>query len=60
MPTYEYLCAECDKREEVNRPIELRDAHLACQVCGSLMTRTFTPVGVSFKGGGFYSTDKNR
>lgn len=55
MPTYEYKCKECghcfDVIHGVNENVE------ACEACGSPVRRVFHPVGVIFKGSGFYSTD---
>ncbi len=55
MPTYEYKCTECghcfDVIHGVNDNVE------ACESCGSPVRRVFHPVGVIFKGSGFYSTD---
>lgn len=55
MPTYSYRCAECgpfDWIHPINIMIDL------CPKCGCEdISRIFTPVGVSFKGSGFYSTD---
>lgn len=56
MPRYDYRCAPCDARFEINRPIADRSP-VACPVCGAAATRIFSPVGVVFKGSGFHSTD---
>jgi putative FmdB family regulatory protein len=56
MPTYEYACTECGERTEVVQPIS--DPPLtACPVCGGAVRRVFSPVGIVFKGSGFYRTD---
>ena len=60
MPNYDYLCPDCGKQEEVNRPIDLRDAHLACQICGAQMGRVLSTPAIRFKGSGFYTTDYGR
>ena len=56
MPAYDYRCTACDERFEVTRsisdPVEVR-----CPACAGATKRVFTPVGVHFKGSGFYSTD---
>lgn len=55
MPTYSYRCAECGTFDwivpiDVNLP--------ACPKCGSKdFSKMYSPVGISFKGNGFYSTD---
>lgn len=56
MPTYEYACTQCGRRIEVvqsfsDSPLEV------CEVCGGKLRRVFHPVGVLFKGSGFYSTE---
>jgi putative FmdB family regulatory protein len=56
MPTYEYACTECGDRIEVVQSIS--DAPLTtCTVCGGPMRKVFSPVGIVFKGSGFYRTD---
>jgi putative FmdB family regulatory protein len=56
MPTYEYACTECGDRTEVVQSIA--DAPLTtCTVCGGRLRKVFSPVGIVFKGSGFYRTD---
>jgi putative FmdB family regulatory protein len=56
MPTYEYACTECGNRIEVVQSIS--DAPLTtCTVCGGQLRKIFSPVGIVFKGSGFYRTD---
>jgi putative FmdB family regulatory protein len=56
MPTYEYACTECGDRTEVVQSFS--DAPLAtCTVCGGALRKVFSPVGIVFKGSGFYRTD---
>jgi putative FmdB family regulatory protein len=56
MPTYEYACTECGDRTEVIQSIA--DAPLTtCTVCGGTLRKVFSPVGIVFKGSGFYRTD---
>ncbi len=56
MPTYEYACTECGDRTEVVQSIS--DAPLTtCTVCGGPLRKVFSPVGIVFKGSGFYRTD---
>ncbi len=56
MPTYEYACTACDERLEVVQ--KFTDASLTeCPVCGGKLRKVFSPVGVVFKGSGFYKTD---
>ena len=56
MPTYEYACTECGDRTEVVQSIS--DApRTTCTVCGGPLRKVFSPVGIVFKGSGFYRTD---
>ena len=56
MPTYEYACTECGDRTEVVQSIS--DAPpTTCTVCGGRLRKVFSPVGIVFKGSGFYRTD---
>jgi putative FmdB family regulatory protein len=56
MPTYEYACTECGARTEVVQSIS--DPPLTtCTVCGGPLRKVFSPVGIVFKGSGFYRTD---
>ena len=56
MPTYEYACTECGDRTEVVQSFS--DAPpTTCTVCGGPLRKVFSPVGIVFKGSGFYRTD---
>ena len=56
MPIYVYHCAACDTHLEKRQGFA--DAPLtACEHCGGSVRRVLQPVGVIFKGSGFYSTD---
>jgi len=57
MALYEYVCLNCDKT--IEKQIEMGKAEPAypCETCGYLMKRVYSPFGVSFRGGGFYSTE---
>jgi putative FmdB family regulatory protein len=57
MPTYEYACIECDKSEEISRGFNDPESIPPCPSCGYSMTRVYNPVGIQFKGSGFYKTD---
>jgi putative FmdB family regulatory protein len=56
MPTYEYACTECGDRTEVVQSIS-DDPLTTCTVCGGRLRKVFSPVGIVFKGSGFYRTD---
>lgn len=59
MPTYEYACTSCGHHLEVVQ--SFTDEPLTeCERCGGELRRVFHPVGVLFKGSGFYSTDSRR
>jgi len=56
MPTYEYACTECGTHIEVVQ--SMSDAPLAtCAICGGRLRKVFSPIGIVFKGSGFYRTD---
>ena len=56
MPAYDYRCTACDERFEITRSSS--DAtEIRCPSCDGATKRVFTPVGVHFKGSGFYNTD---
>jgi putative FmdB family regulatory protein len=60
MPTYEYACRACDSRVEAVQ--KFSDPPLTvCEECGGSLRKVFSPVGIVFKGSGFYVTDyKNK
>ena len=55
MPTYEYKCTECSDVFETTHGID--DTVERCPECGGKVRRVFHPVGIIFKGSGFYKTD---
>jgi putative FmdB family regulatory protein len=56
MPTYEYRCERCDHSVEVVQ--SFTDAPLTtCESCGGQLRKVYAPVGIVFKGSGFYKTD---
>jgi putative FmdB family regulatory protein len=56
VPTYQYTCTECG--EPVEAVQKFSDAPLTvCAVCGGRLRKVFSPVGIVFKGSGFYRTD---
>jgi len=55
MPVYGYRCTNGHQFEVQQR---ITEAPLTkCPECGAPVTRVFYPVGIIFKGGGFYKTD---
>ena len=58
MPIYVYQCADCDTQIEKRQGFS--DAPLTtCETCGGSVRRVLQPVGIIFKGSGFYSTDNS-
>jgi putative FmdB family regulatory protein len=56
VPTYQYACTECGGQFEAvqkfsDDPLTVHDA------CGGRLRKVFSPVGIVFKGSGFYRTD---
>jgi putative FmdB family regulatory protein len=59
MPTYEYACTSCGERTEAKQgfddpPLEI------CEFCGGKLRKVYSPVGIVFKGSGFYATDARK
>jgi putative FmdB family regulatory protein len=56
VPTYQYTCTECG--EQVEALQKFSDEPLSvCTNCGGRLRKVFSPVGIVFKGSGFYRTD---
>jgi putative FmdB family regulatory protein len=56
VPTYQYTCTDCG--EPVEAVQKFTDEPLTvCAVCGGRLRKVFSPVGIVFKGSGFYRTD---
>ncbi len=56
MPTYQYTCTDCG--EPVEALQKFTDEPLTvCAACGGRLRKVFSPVGIVFKGSGFYRTD---
>jgi len=55
MPVYGYRCSNGHHFEVQQRITE--PPLTQCPECGAPVTRVFYPVGIIFKGGGFYKTD---
>lgn len=56
MPTYQYACTACDERlEAVQRFSD--DPLTVCPACDGRLRKLFSPVGIVFKGSGFYRND---
>jgi putative FmdB family regulatory protein len=56
MPRYEYRCKDCGEHLEVQQ--SFRDDPLTvCPTCSGTLKKVFQPVGIAFKGNGFYKND---
>lgn len=59
MPIYEYQCGKCGIRFE--RMQSIKEAPLrVCPRCDGIVRRLLHPVGIIFKGSGFYVTDNRK
>ena len=56
MPLYEYRCKTCDHQFEIQQAFS-DDALTTCPECEGALKKVFSPVGISFKGSGFYKND---
>ena len=59
MPTYEYQCTKCDHSFEVIQKITDKPLTV-CEKCGGRLRKALFPVGIVFKGSGFYVTDNRK
>ena len=59
MPLYEYECQACKNRFEIRQRI-VEDPISVCPTCGGSCRRVIHPVGIVFKGSGFYITDNRK
>ena len=56
MPTYGYRCGSCGHQFEISQ--KMSDEPLkTCPKCQGKLSKILYPVGISFKGSGFYTTD---
>jgi putative FmdB family regulatory protein len=56
MPIYEFTCLPCDRTLTVSATYDELEG-IACD-CGEIMKRSYNFAAVTFKGSGFYKTDK--
>jgi len=56
VPTYQYTCTDCAEPVEAVQKFT-DDPLTACAACGGRLRKVFSPVGIVFKGSGFYRTD---
>jgi putative FmdB family regulatory protein len=59
VPTYQYACTDCGERLEVVQKFS-DDPLTVCSSCGGRLRKVFSPVGIVFKGSGFYRTDSRK
>jgi putative FmdB family regulatory protein len=55
MPIYEYKCEQGHVFDAMQKMAD--DPLTSCIECGASVRKLMQPVGISFKGSGFYSTD---
>ncbi|CAA9451593.1 MAG: hypothetical protein AVDCRST_MAG14-1000 [uncultured Rubrobacteraceae bacterium] len=58
MPIYEYKCEDGHVFDVMQRMSD--DPLKECRECGAPVKKVLQPVGISFKGSGFYSTDYSK
>lgn len=56
MPTYGYRCGTCGHQFEIIQRIS-DEPLTTCPNCQGKLAKILYPVGISFKGSGFYTTD---
>ena len=56
MPTYGYRCGSCGHQFEIVQRIS-DEPLTTCPKCQGKLNKILYPVGISFKGSGFYTTD---
>jgi putative FmdB family regulatory protein len=56
MPTYEYRCKSCGQHLEVVQSFT-DDPLTECPGCEGDLRKVFSPIGIAFKGSGFYRND---
>jgi putative FmdB family regulatory protein len=57
MPAYEFTCLPCDKTITMTLKL-IESQQITCTSCGEIMNRSYNFGAVTFKGSGFYRTDK--
>ena len=57
MPIYTYRCSHCGVQFDIRQSFQ-DETMTVCPECGeTALHKVFQPVGIVFKGSGFYSTD---
>lgn len=60
MPLYEYKCASGHIRKEMRSIHDDEPEDIRCEECGEPMAQVVGNVRITFKGQGFYTTDKGK
>ena len=60
IPTYDYECKDCKTKLLIVANIKDTVTEPACEDCKKAMTRKYNFGAVTFKGSGFYRTDRNK
>jgi len=60
MAIYEYTCKSCNDSVTITRGISEKEEVPQCVSCKTSFSRVYSSIGVTFNGGGFYSTDKGK
>ena len=56
MPTYGYECTACTDKFETQQSIKDNPLTI-CEKCGGSLKKLIYPIGIAFKGSGFYVND---
>ncbi|HOJ93170.1 MAG TPA: zinc ribbon domain-containing protein [Dictyoglomaceae bacterium] len=56
MPIYEFECKKCHERYQIITSFN-EELPKVCIKCGGELKKVFSPIGIIFKGSGFYTTD---
>lgn len=59
MPVYQYACRDCGYQFEARQSFH-DDPLSICPTCKGHIQRVINPVGIIFKGSGFYITDNKK
>jgi putative FmdB family regulatory protein len=59
MPHYEYACKDCGEHLEIVQSFK-DDPLTECPACQGRLRKVFNPIGISFRGPGFYRTDHRK
>lgn len=59
MPTFDYACDDCKTTRTQTISVH-EDEFMPVCACGKTMRKVYGPIGIAFKGQGFYATDKGQ